>query len=282
MQQRAPRGWLGTSAGVFSLHDSDRHCGSYLSVDDAAEILQVSTASLDKLPTVTHGRTRYLTDRQLGRAWASGEIESPRSRLQKGNAMVSFDELILLRIMEVCLPGAHFEPQFRAGNKLVDFRVSFGSKSILLEFFGPYHFIQRSSRLPMHPKLRARVLEDATGLECVIWPYWAQRCASNAKALFDRSVEGIGSVWSTSAHFGDFVFSDSAQMIQDINARLNISRPDGVGYIYTDEVVNKPIHPVVRRIREGRESASKLIPPGWDGTPRYWLPKSLWSVVGAT
>lgn len=281
MQKRVPRGWLGTSAGVFSLHDSDRHCGSYISVDDAAEILQVPTTALEQFPTVTHGRTRYLTDRQLGRAWASGEITSPRSAIQKGSAMVSFDELILLRLMEMCLPDAQIEPQFRAANKLVDFRVSQDSRSILLEFFGPYHFIQRSSRVPMHPRLRARVLEDSTGIECVIWPYWAQRCASNVRALFDQSATGIGSVWSTSAHFGDFIFSDSAEIVQDINARLGIARPDGVGYIYTDELVNKPTHPIVRRIREGREPVSKMIPPGWTGASRYWLPKSLWSLVEA-
>lgn len=281
MHQKVPRGWLGASAGVFSLHDSDRQCGSYLTIDDASEILDVSSAALAGIRNVEHGRRRYVTDQQLGRAWASGEIDSPRSRLRQGNAMISFDELILLRLFELHLPGALVEPQYRCGNKLVDFKITFGSESLLVEFFGPYHFIQRTSKMPTHPRFRARILEDESGIECVIWPYWAQRCASNVRALFRRDVQGIGSIWSTSAHFGGFAFDDSAEVICGINERLNLPHEDGIGYFYTDERVTKPVHPIVRRIREGRESPSKLIPPGSAHPTEYWLPKTLWSLSGA-
>ena len=123
------------------------------------------------------------------------------------------------------------------------------------------------------------MVEDRLQTECVIWPYWVQRCASNVRALFDPTVQGIGSIWSTSALFGDFFFSDSAELILEINSRFKIERADGVGYIYTNELVSKPVHPVVRRIREGRENLSRLIPPGSALPDRYWLPRELWPLI---
>src|SRR5262245_11417448 len=101
----APRGWLGSSAGVFSLADSNRTCGSYIALDDAARILQVREDALRHLPTTQIGSRRYFTDKVLGRAWASGQLDaSPRAKLKQGTAAVSFDELIVLTLFELALP----------------------------------------------------------------------------------------------------------------------------------------------------------------------------------
>ena len=72
-----PRGWLGTSAGVFSLSQSDQYCGSYLTVEDAAKILQVQPTALGEIPTVRYGNSLYVSDKKLGRAWASGQSTAP-------------------------------------------------------------------------------------------------------------------------------------------------------------------------------------------------------------
>lgn len=37
--------WIGKSHGVFKLHQSDSHCGSFLSLPDAAEILEVNESA---------------------------------------------------------------------------------------------------------------------------------------------------------------------------------------------------------------------------------------------
>ena len=281
MNKTIPRGWLGTSAGVFSLHESDHSCGSYITVEDAAQILSIEPNALMPFPTVKHGNKYYLTDQQLGRAWASGVIDSPRSQYRRGDAMISFDELIVMALFEITLPGALIEPQYMIGNRIADFKVSYGNKLLIVEFFGPYHFINRSYRVKplVDPRKSRRDIERQTRLECVIWPYWVQRCSSNVKALFDRDVQGIGSIWSTSAHFGDFAFADSADVIIDINNRFKIEQKDGIGYMYTDEVVAKPVHPIIKRIREGKDEISKLIPPGAKNSPKYWLPKQLWPLV---
>jgi hypothetical protein len=276
-----PRGWLGTAAGVFSLANSNRYCGSYLTIDDAASILQVPADYLQTLlPTVPQGTHLYVSDKRLGRAWASGLIRSPRSQFRRGQAMVSFDELIVLTLIEQSLPDAHVEPQVFVGKNLIDFRLTYRSQRLAIEFLGPYHFIQRSRfKRISDPRVRGATIEGKLHHECVLWPYWVQRCEANVRALFDKSVKGLGSIWSTSALFGDFALNNAASIIQNLNARFNVERPDGVGYFYTDELVVKPVHPIVRRIRQGREPIGRLVPHGSPHPDEYWLPRSLWSIA---
>ncbi len=281
MASSAPRGWLGKTAGVFSLHESDRTCGSYISIRDAATILKVDPAELDHYRLAQHGEQDFTTDKTLGRAWASGQITSPRTSMRRGNSMVSFDELIVLTLIELTLPGAAVHPQKEVDRFLIDFLVEHNGVTIALEFCGPHHFIRRhpGERTPLDPRVRAERISRLLNVECVIWPYWVQRCESNVRALFDSSVRGIASVWSTSAQFGNFSFPDSHKVIQDINARFRVERETGIGYMYTDEIVSKPVHPVVSQIRRGRESVSKLVPPGSTSSKRYWVPRVLWSVI---
>ena len=275
-----PRGWLRTAAGIFSLDNSDRYCGSYISLSDAARILRVEQSALQHLPSVRSGTNVYISDQKLGRAWASGTIQSPRGSFRHTGGSTSFDELIILTIIELALPGAHVETQVRVGRRVADFRISHGGKSAVVEFLGPYHFIRRTLDQKMiDPRERASYIEDVLGEECIIWPYWVQRCASNARAIFDPAIQGIGSIWSTSAHFGDFFFADSSNLIQTINRRFRLERHEGIGYFYTDELAAKPVHPIIRRIRTGRDPIRRLIPPGPITDPKYWLPKSLWSMI---
>jgi hypothetical protein len=190
--------------------------------------------------------------------------------------------LIVLTLFEIALPSAVLESQVGFGNRTVDFCVTNGSTKVVIEFFGPYHYIRRNpqQRTPIHPEIRKQQVEDFFGCECVVWPYWIQRCTANVKAIFEPSVHGVASIWSTSAQFGDFLFPDSADVILSSTQRFGAVR-DGLGYIYGNDVVSKPVHPIVSRIRQGRESVSRLLPRGRSQPPEFWLPKDLWSLSGA-
>jgi hypothetical protein len=77
--------WLGKSQGIFKLHDSDNYCGSYLAVDDAAEILAVSTKDLLFLPIHKLDNSFLVSELDLHRAWGAGKIPTPHP-LRVGNA----------------------------------------------------------------------------------------------------------------------------------------------------------------------------------------------------
>jgi hypothetical protein len=69
--------WITKSGGVFRLHDSDNHCGSYLTVADAAEILEVDPPALTFLPTKIIAGEQFVNELDLHKAWGSGQIQSP-------------------------------------------------------------------------------------------------------------------------------------------------------------------------------------------------------------
>ncbi len=107
-------------------------------------------------------------------------------------------------------------------------------------------------------------VEDHFGCECMIWPFWIQRCSRNVLVLLDPSVQGLASVWSTKAFFGDFVFPQSAEIVLDLTTRFNAIRKDGIGYMYGNRHTNKPIHPIVQAILAGKGNKGRLIPKGTD------------------
>ena len=90
---------------------------------------------------------------------------------------------------------------------------------------------------------------------------------------------GLGSIWSTRALFGDFSHDNAANIITEINSRFNIERNTGVGYMYTNEFVNKPIHPIVKKIRRGADSIHRLVPRGSTKPLEYWIPNELWPLI---
>ena len=117
------------------------------------------------------------------------------------------------------------------------------------------------------------MVEDTLGIECVSWPYWIQRCERNVRALFDDSVEGYGALWSTNFHFGDFVFHDSAALIELITGRFRASRHGYANFYEKDSLGRqKPEHPIISKIMSGKKSSQQLLPKGWKEKER-WLPE---------
>jgi hypothetical protein len=122
---------------------------------------------------------------------------------------------------------------------------------------------------------RKKGAEDAFGCECVLWPYWIQRCSRNIRALFEKEIDGFASTWSTKAHFGDFQLPDSAGIIIDITKRFRAIRSDGIGYMYLNEHTEKPIHPIVDQIRKGKYGKERLIPRDNYFDSGFWIPSVL-------
>lgn len=262
--------WIGTSHGIFRLHDSDNWCGSYIELDDAVAILGIPAVQLNAIDKKVIDGASYLSELDLHRALAAGRIASPY-----WNSSSSFDELVLKKLIELTLPGAIVRQQVSFGRKKVDLQITYKGHSVSVEFVGPSHFIPQYSRPLKSPLERKREVEEHFGHECVIWPYWIQRCTMNVNMLFEPIGQGIASVWSTKAMFGDFIFDDSASIILALTQRFNAIDDQGIGYMYMAEKTNKPIHPIISKISAGTETKARLIPRGNHLAHKFWLPPCL-------
>jgi hypothetical protein len=273
--------WIGGSAGEFRLHDSDDWCGSMLSLDDAAAIFDVAVGDLKALDGKALsikqvGDKQFVNELDLHKAWGSGAIRTTPHPPQIGKGKRSLDELILMKLIKIVFPAAAVAPQVTAGKQQADLLVNMGGKQVAVEFFGPSHFIQQYPGKIKPPAERKQAIEDHLGCECVVWPYWIQRCESNVRVLFDPSTTGKAAVWSTKAHFGDFVLADSSGIIIGLSQRFKAVGPDGLGYMYLDgRTKNKPVHPIIKRIMARKEKKERLIPPGGDRPESFWLPDSI-------
>lgn len=182
--------------------------------------------------------------------------------------------MILVKLIELAYPSATVEHQVPWGRRRADLKVSVDSVSKLVEFHGPSHFApSRYNSSPEHPSIRKAEIENHFGIECVLWPYWIQRCISNVRAIFDNDVNGLGVLWSTNVHFGTFVFPDSAQVIDSINDRFRATRDDGYGYFYGPDTENRnnPEHPIISQIQQGKKRIDLLLPRGHTSVER-WVP----------
>lgn len=266
--------WIGRSEGIFRLHDSDRYCGSYLSTEDAAEILGVQPADLALLPTINGADGRLISELEIHRAWGAGRIISPH-QTKIGNATRSFDELIVMKLLEITFPGCRVNPQAPFGRKRVDIEAIHNGRRLLIEFVGPSHFIPQYQRALVNPLVRKAEAEEYFGDECVVWPFWIQRCTRNVRALFQEPRDGLASVWSTKALFGDFAYPDSADLIVEISSRFGAVKSDGLGYMYSNSHTSKPVHPIIEAVKTGKESRDRLIPRDNHHGDGFWLPEEL-------
>lgn len=272
---------LGKPKGVFDLNDSDHSVGSFIQKKDVISILSVDESSLAKLRFKSLDGYEVIDERVLQRAWYNGEIpNAPEPK--KGNAKISLDELLLLRLIAIALPESKVEYQIPWGRKRIDFQIINQNKEILLEFHGPNHFAPSVYPKSLeHPFVRKEKIEKDFKVECVIWPYWIQRCTTNVKSLFDDNIKGLGALWSTNTHFGMFPFSDSANIIKSISDRFNARRKNSVGYFYgpSTENRNNPEHPIIQEIFNHKRDKGFLLPKGFD-KEEEWLPPIL--LNGAT
>jgi len=268
---------LGNSAGIFRIDESDEKPGSFFLEEEAAAVFGVDEIAFANVPKSLVDDQVVLDERELQKAWYSNSIPgAPAVKIR--NASRSFDELVLMEIMRRAIPGVQIESQVQWGRRSLDLRVTTPEGvSKIIEFHGPSHFAPSRYGAPTEaPSIRRREIEDAFGVECVVWPYWIQRSAANVRAIFDPEVQGLGLLWSTNVHFGSFVFADSAQIILELSERFKAVRSEGVGYFYGPSTENRknPEHPLISSIANGGKSKNLLIPQGAE-EENFWLPSRL-------
>ncbi len=263
---------LGLPQGVFDLNNSNTSVGSYLLKKDVLEILRINCSDIEKLPFITVEGLEVIDERNLHKYWHNNSIGN--TSFVKGT---SLDELILLSLIQKSLPGCKVERQVRVGRFSMDFYIKYEGRELYVEFDGPSHFtVGRYGPPKHHPFRKKMIVEEKTGIEVVNWPFWIQRCEANVKALFTDE-KGLGVLWSSSIHFSDFVFEDSATIIESINSRFNISNKENIGWFYEGGTKNRnnPEHPIIKKIQEGHEKIEKLLPKGWVEKEK-WLPEKLY------
>jgi hypothetical protein len=267
---------LGPPQGLFSLHHSDRCVGSMFSKLDIMEILGVSEADLAKISFDKYDGVDAIDERLLQARWYSNDAIPNAPPCKIGNATISLDEIVLKKLILIAYPEATIVQQIPWGKKRIDLKVTLGGESKLIEFLGPFHFALGPFGKPRgDPRIRKKKAENHFGIECVIWPYWIQRCVRNVHAIFDQDIEGLGALWGTNYHFGSFVFEDSAELIDELTDRFRANR-DGYGYFYGPNTRGRtnPEHPIVKRIQGKKAQLATLLPRGYM-TPERWLPLCL-------
>lgn len=268
-------GYLYKGKGVFILSDTDHNVGSYFSVEDLAEILEIDEINvlrneLERMKLISMNGRVDEKDLYGNNVWK--ELKTACSKKPIVNR-ASFDEYVLKAIFKRAYPNMEIEQQAKVNKKQVDFKLTLNDKIIYVEFDGPGHFIQSNSS----PLERIDGIEQATGCEAVSWPFWVQRCEANVRALFDKKQRGYGALWTSKAYFGDFSFSNSAEIIIKLSSRFNAIQNDGIGYFYEKDAnkMCKPMHPIIDKIRKGKKDKTMLIPKGEIDDINFWMPSEL-------
>ena len=279
---------LGKPSGNFILHESDCHVGSFFSTKDLYEILRIDLIPYEDFVTIL---------RKLNLIRKNGMVDESKLykhykdivRLYSSNQIkgqISFDEYVLRKLIELALPDAQITPQAiipdLGARTKIDFLIEHKSRKLYLEFDGPHHFRGTRGCPPKDSRERQESISDKTGIECVIWPYWIQRCELNVKALFDNTIIGYGALWSTNILFGDFTITTPSLLIKEETLRFNAMRPEGIGYFYgcdDDEKREIPRHRIIEQIIKGESSIERIIPPDVKTDKEFWLPKCLWDYI---
>ncbi len=264
---------LGKATGIFDLNDSDISVGSYLKKCDIKEILQVTDDDLKAINFIIINNEEVIDEREIQKLWYENKIPNAIS-VNKS----SLDELLLIAIIKRTFPKIQIERQIRVKKFSMDLKLTLENKApIFIEFDGPSHFVNSRYGYPKHePFRKKKIVEDITGVEVVNWAYWIQRCSRNVRALFDKTIDGYGALWSTEIHFGMFVFEYSAEIIDTITKRFNAVDENGYAYFYQSKSKgrNNPEHPIIEKIKNGLANIGLLIPKGFKNR-NYWLPEEL-------
>lgn len=267
-------GIFGKPVGIFDLNDSDKMVGSFISQENI-NILLADFYNCDK-SGLKFNKLGFIDEIKVLKLWNKNKIISAQERRKR-----SFDEIILAKLIRYTYPKAKIEPQvnwYSDRRKQVDFIVTIDKKKIVIEFDGPQHYahINKMWKEPENPLIRKSRIENEFQIECVLWPFWIQRCKQNVKAIFDDNEKGLGALWSTNVLFGDFFFDDSSQIIRTITDRFKAADSYGIGYFYSLNSKNrqKPEHPIISLILEKKETINRILPKGFDNSD-YWIPEKL-------
>lgn len=273
-------GLLGKPLGFFNLNNSDNSVGSYISKEDLKEIFSICENDLINIPFESFDGKDFIDEVTLRDYWQKGKIpNSPPCKI--GNSSISLDEYILVAIIKKTYPNSIVEQQVKWGRKFIDIKLTLNNKEFFIEFHGPGHFKQLSATPPANPFDRKHEIEKDFKTTCFIWPYWIQRCSKNLKILLgDLNGNGLGALWSTKIHFGEFYFDNSSEIIRELTNQFNAAPDDDYGYFYEADGFDrqKPEHPIVKSILSGRlkDGNKRLLPNGIDNAKaQSWLPKKL-------
>ena len=280
-------GALGKSSGLFSLKESDKMVGSFFSVTDLYVILGIDKISVDEFRSVLKqfgliSRNGFVDESKLYKKF---DYLVERYSTPVSKKRISFDEYVIRSLIKDAIPEAVIEQQVIipgiCSNSPVDFRISYNGATIYLEFDGPSHFAQTGQYQVRDSRNKKKKVEDITGIECVCWPFWIQRCKQNVLALFDPSVKGIGALWSSKALFGNFCIEKPSELILSETKRFNAIRDDGIGYFYGSENDGRvmPEHPIVEKILNDEAAINVLIPPDVNTDYEFWIPSVMWNLI---
>lgn len=265
---------LSKGKGIFSLSESDKTVGSYIIKNEIPKLLPIKIEDLADIDFEIINETEVIDELKLMKLWYGNKIPNA-----KYTSKISLDEIILKRIIEETYPESEVIAQERVGRYLMDLKVSIGKTTKYIEFDGPHHFASTRYGPPRkHPFDKKKLVEDKTGIEVINWPYWIQRCTRNVKSIFEESNDdGLGALWSTNIHFGDFVFDDSAEIIQEMSSYFGAwDTETGVCDYYLENSKGriKAEHPIIEKIQSGKESKEKLLPKGYQNL-EHWVPEKI-------
>ena len=282
-------GALSKGTGFFRLNDSDNYVGSLFTVEDIYKILEIDKSDVEefrdallslkllKEEDVVDEGDLYKHFKDIKGLYSSVPLPSK----------ASFDECILKQIFIKALAGAKISQQigFRdpktKRTKYVDFKIEFEGQTKYIEFDGPTHFYDRFKESLYNPIDRKHQVEDILGNECILWPFWIQRCERNVKAIFDKSINGYGALWSTNVLFQSFNIPNPAKVIIEEIKQFRAEREKGIGYFYGGDTENRhiPEHPIIGKILKGKKSIDEIIPKGVSKDKKYWIPEKLWHLI---
>lgn len=278
-------GFLGKAQGRFSLIDSDHNVGSFFSVEDIYQILEIDRLTVAEFKDALIRADLLNKDNVVDEKKLWGKYKNLKEQYSTIKLLnyTSLDECIIKQIFVKALPGATITQQVpyknpkTNHNKWVDFKIEYKGLTRFVEIDGPQHFSDTSKAAIESPFDKKHQIEDILGSACVMWPFWIQRCELNAKAIFDKSIKGCGALWSSKCLFGSFNIPSPGQLIIEENKQFNAERDGGIGYFYGGDTENRniPEHPVIALIEKGKKSINEIIPSDITENKAYWVPKKL-------
>lgn len=277
-------------SGIFNINNSDTHVSSYYTISDLTAIIN-SRLKPDSQITEKFIRTNF--SEQIETINGFDVIEEIKNvpKIWKNKKLfykkeipkIGFYELVLYNVFLKIIPKEDITLQYSIDGINYDFKIEYNNKKYIIEFDGIFHYKSFRGENIDNPLERFEKFND-NDYKLIIWPYWIQRCERNLKVILGLEKFGLGAIWSSDYHFGEFPWGNSFEIINKLNKQFNIERNKEIGYIYgpNTENRNNPENPVIKeKILNKRAytwTNDKLIP---NGTPNnksdrnYWLPDKL-------
>jgi hypothetical protein len=282
---------------IFDINNNNNTVSSYYTINDVVTIVN-SRLELNQNITVDYLRHTYgdLIENIDGREvieeitgfrtiWGPQGARRIPTDWKLRPLVANHYELVLYNIFERVVGIENVSIQYQIDNigHRYDFMIDYENKKYLIEFEGIGHFTVNRFGETVHPLEQFRNFDNPNYI-LIIWPYWIQRCELNLEVILGLKEEGLGAIWSSDYHFGQFPFENSYEIVQTLNQQFKIDRNNEVGYMYGPETENRnnPENPVIEeKILNNRAytwTVDKLIPSGTpDNTEerKYWLPERL-------